>query len=317
MSFEIIKGLEDFENDIHEKLVNNGYTNIKAISISTPENIVIDTGLSYRLAEDIISKSISLVVNPPLSAKEMLKLEQNKGKVTTSSNGLDTLLAGGPWSGEITEISGAFATGKSQLCFQLCVNAQLKREQGGLDGKVFFVDTEGTFSATRIGEIAIDAGLDPEKILENIYVARVLDSHNQTRIIQKINEIAQEENIKLVIVDSIAAHFRSDYIGNDKIAERQQRIMQHASSLTNLAYVHDIAVVVTNQMVAKVDDLSGMASKSPALGESWSHRPQTRLVLRKSPGSARVARLTDSPRRPESEEIFYITDGGIKDRPKG
>ena len=69
MSFENIKGLEDFENDIHEKLVNNGYTNIKAISISTPENIVIDTGLSYRLAEDIISKSISLVVNPPLSAK--------------------------------------------------------------------------------------------------------------------------------------------------------------------------------------------------------------------------------------------------------
>ena len=86
MSHNKIKGLEDFEDDIHEKLVSNGYTNIKAISISIPENIVIDTGLSYRLAEEIISKSISLVVNPPLSAKEMLKLEQNKGKSHESSD---------------------------------------------------------------------------------------------------------------------------------------------------------------------------------------------------------------------------------------
>ena len=153
--------------------------------------------------------------------------------------------------------------------------------------------------------------------MENIYVARVLDSKHQTKIVKQINEIAAEKNIKLVIVDSIASHFRSDYIGKAKIAERQQRIMLHASSLTNMAYVHDIAVVVTNQMVAKIDNLTGGAQSQPALGEAWSHRPQTRIELRKSPGQARVARLTDSPRRPEGEEVFYITSKGIRDNPRG
>ncbi|MHA2501690.1 MAG: DNA repair and recombination protein RadA [Candidatus Kariarchaeaceae archaeon] len=313
---EKIAELESYPQNIHDALISAGYRTSKSIAIAIPHDLAVDTGLSEQTAEEIIARAVSSISSPPMSAKDLLYIEQKKGKVTTSSNSLDSLLAGGPWAGEITEISGEFATGKSQLCFQLCVNAQLPKDRGGLDGKVFFVDSEGTFSATRIGEMAIAMDLDVESVLENIFVTRVLDSHHQTRVVQKINEIAEEENIKLVIIDSIAAHFRSDYIGKDRIAERQQRIMQHASSLTNLAYVHDIAVVVTNQMVAKVDELSGASQKAPALGESWSHRPQTRIVLRKSPGMARIARLTDSPRRPESEEVFYITDGGIRDNPR-
>ena len=68
-------------------------------------------------------------------------------------------------------------------------------------------------------------------------------------------------------------------------------------------------------MVAKIDAVGGSQSQ-PALGEAWSHRPQTRIVLRKSPGLARIARLTDSPRRPEAEEVFYITGNGIRDHPR-
>jgi len=316
MEQDKIKGLENFPETIHRNLIKNGYRTAKAIAIAIPKDLSDDIGISENMAQEIIARAVSNVASPPLSAKDLLKKEQARGKVTTSSNNLDALLAGGPWAGEITEISGTFATGKSQLCFQLAVNAQLPKDRGGLGGKTFFVDSEGTFSATRIGEIALGSDLDPNEILDNILVARVLDSHHQTRVVQKINEIAQDENIKLVIVDSIASHFRSDYIGNDRIAERQQRIMQHASSLTNLAYVHDLAVVVTNQMVAKVDEISGGSERAPALGESWSHRPQTRIVLRKNPGQARVARLTDSPRRPESEEVFYITDSGIRDSPQ-
>jgi DNA repair protein RadA len=312
-----IPELNSYPENIHEALIKAGYRTSKSVAIAIPKDLSEDIGITEKMAEEIIAEAVSSISNPPMSAMDLLKIEQKKGKVTTSSNALDSLLAGGPWAGEITEISGEFATGKSQLCFQLCVNAQLQKDQGGLDGKVFFVDSEGTFSATRIGEMAIGLDLDVESVLENIFVTRVLDSHHQTRIVQKISEIAEEENIKMVIIDSIAAHFRSDYIGNERIAERQQRIMQHASSLTNLAYVHDLAVVVTNQMVAKLDELSGASQKAPALGDSWSHRPQTRIVLRKSPGMARIARLTDSPRRPESEEVFYITEKGIRDNPRG
>ncbi len=315
MGNESIKGLESFPQETIQTLIKNGYKSVNAIAISIPDDVSHDTGISLEMAEELVAKAISKVVNPPLSAAELLRKEQERGKLTTSSSALDSLLAGGPWSGEITEISGGFATGKSQLCFQLAVNAQLDPSRGGLGGNVFFVDTEGTFSATRVGELALALDLDPQSILENIMVARVLGSKHQTRAVQKINEIAEDMNIKLVVVDSIASHFRSEYIGKEKLAERQQRIMLHASSLTNLAYVYDITVVVTNQMVARVDNVTG--GTRPALGEAWSHRPQTRLELRKSPAMARIARLTDSPRRPEGEEVFYITGKGIRDTPRG
>lgn len=311
-----IVGLESVSEETIKALIAAGYKTVESIAIAFTTDLADDVGISETLADEIISKSALEVSSPPLTAADLLKIEQDRGKITTSSNSLDSLLKGGPWTGEITEISGGFATGKSQLCFQLAVNAQLDRSQGGLGGKVFFVDTEGTFSATRVGEMALGRDLDPQQILSNIFVARVLDSNHQTRIVQKISEMAKEHSICLVIIDSIAAHFRTDFIGQNRIPERQQKIMQHASSLTNLAYLNDLAVVVTNQIVVKPDKISGGSEIQPALGEAWSHRPQTRIVLRKSPGMARVARLSDSPRHPESEEVFYITDSGIRDNPR-
>jgi len=220
MGESTINGLESFSKETVQALIRGGYKTIEAIAIAIPSDLSDDTGISEEMVEEIVAEAISKVVSPPLSAADLLLKEQQRGKVTTSSSALDGLLAGGPWVGEITEISGGFATGKSQLCFQLAVNAQLPPSQGGLGGKVFFVDSEGTFSATRVGEMALGHDLDPQEILENILVARVLDSKHQTRTVQKISEIASEENIRLVIVDSIASHFRADYIGTTKIAER-------------------------------------------------------------------------------------------------
>lgn len=317
MTKDKISGMEFLETETAGALIKGGYKSAKAIAIAIPKDLSEDIGLSENRAEEIIAKAISVVATPPISAAKLLEKELSRGKLTTSSNSVDALLGAGIWTGEITEIAGAFATGKTQLCFQFCVNAQLPTSQGGLEGKVFFIDSEGTFSATRVGEMALGHGLEPVQVLENILVARALDSRHQTRIVQRINEIAEDENIKLVIIDSIASHFRADYIGTGQIAERQQRIMQHASSLTNLAYVHDLAVVVTNQMVQKISTVSGGSESRPALGEAWSHRPQTRIILRRSPGKARNWRLTDSPRRPEGEEIYYITEKGIRDSPRG
>ncbi len=305
--------------DVPEQIVTvlkkNGYNSLKTVALATEEELMHDLNVGREIAADLIAKARTLVSVPPVTADQLLDDENNRGKLTTSSNNLDSLLEGGVWEKEITEIAGGFATGKSQLCFQLSVNAQLPRDRGGLEGKVFFVDTEGTFSAKRVGELAIAQDLDPHEVLRNIFVARVLDSNQQFRIIKKIADMADKENIKLVIVDSLAAHFRADYIGKDKLVERQQKIMQQATLLSTLAFTKNLAVVVTNQVVARVDEFASSTSNQPALGQAWAHRPQTRILLRKSPGVARLARLLDSPRRPEGEEIFYITPIGIRDKP--
>ncbi|MCH8908534.1 MAG: AAA family ATPase, partial [Candidatus Heimdallarchaeota archaeon] len=223
MSKSKIKDLETLPPETQKALIKAGYKSANAIVIAIPSDLAEDAGISEDVAEEIIAEAISKVISPPLSAVDLLRIEMERGKVSTSSSSLDDLLGGGPWTGEITEIAGAFASGKSQLCFQLAVNAQRSKDEGGLGGKVFYVDTEGTFSAIRLGEIALGQDLDPSEVLGNILVARVLDSQHQTRIVQKINSIAEKENIRMVIIDSIASHFRSDYIGPAKLIERQQR----------------------------------------------------------------------------------------------
>lgn len=66
----------------------------------------------------------------------------------TGSNDLDVLLGGGIETGSITEIFGEFRTGKTQLCHTLCVTAQRPLDQGGAEGRVIYVDTEGTAAAS-------------------------------------------------------------------------------------------------------------------------------------------------------------------------
>ena len=314
MSKKSIPGLEGIPQEIIDALVNKGYRSVEGLSITLASDLAEDIMISKETAEEIIEKAISGVAHPPITAADLLIDEQNRGKLRTGAHGLDTLLDGGVWEKEITEISGGYATGKTQICFQLAVNAQLPKEEGGLSGKVFFIDTEGTFSAKRIGTIAVAMGLDPQSVLKNIYYSHALDSKHQTRLVKSAADMAKDHNIKLVIIDSIASHFRTDFVGKDRMIERQQRIMQHGSSLTNLAHVHGIAVVVTNQVVANVDELSSSKDSRPALGQAWAHRPQTRILLRRSPGQARIARLLDSPRHQEGEEFFYITPEGIRDR---
>jgi RecA/RadA recombinase len=86
-------------------------------------------------------------------------------RITTGSPALDALLGGGIDSMAITEVFGEFRTGKTQLAHTLCVTCQLPRERGGGNGKVIYIDTEGTFRPERIYKIAERFGVDGEEAL--------------------------------------------------------------------------------------------------------------------------------------------------------
>jgi meiotic recombination protein DMC1 len=47
----------------------------------------------------------------------------------------------------------------------MCVATQLPRENGGANGKVAYIDTEGTFRPERIAPIAERFGVSPEAVL--------------------------------------------------------------------------------------------------------------------------------------------------------
>ncbi len=150
------------------------------------------------------------------------------------------------------------------------------------------------------------------KILKKILVARAYNSDHQILIVEKISDLLQKINVKLIIVDSIISHFRSEYIGRESLPMRQQRLNKHLHILLRMAEIYNIAVVITNQVVASPAMFFGPSNK-PAGGHIMAHLSTNRVFIRKSKKSRRIAKIIDSSYLPEAECVFMISDKGIED----
>jgi DNA repair protein RadA len=200
----------------------------------------------------------------------------------------------------------------TQLCHQLSVNVQLPLEKGGLGGRALYVDSEGTFRWERIEAMARGVGIDPDKAMENIVYIRAINSDHQIAIIDEIMELIPKENIRLIVVDSVTGHFRAEYPGRENLAVRQQKLNRHLHQLNRIADMYDVAVVVTNQVMARPDVFYGDPTQAVG-GHVLAHAPGVRVQLRRSRGNRRIARIVDAPHLPEGEAVFAITEVGIRD----
>jgi len=70
-------------------------------------------------------------------------------------------------------------------------------------------------------------------------------------IIQDLGKSIEEYKAKLVIVDSIIALHRAEFIGRN-IGRPPATAQHHASQTSRLVEVHNIAVVVTNQVQSQM-----------------------------------------------------------------
>jgi len=203
--------------------------------------------------------------------------------------------------------------GKSILCHQLAVNVQLPEERGGLDGSALYIDTENTFRPEWIVRIATTLKMVPVQVAKNIIYSEAFNSDHQTLLLEKADKVIQDNKIKLIIIDSLTSHFRSEYLGREMLAERQQKLNSHMHRLVRLARAFNACAVVTNQVMSKPDQFFAMAIE-PVGGHIVSHTSHTRVFLRRTAsGPVRICRLISSPYLPEGERIFKITEEGIRD----
>lgn len=289
-----------------------GYYTIKSIAVAPSRELVEKVGLSGEKALSLSKEARKMLQIHFQTAEELLELRKEITRITTSSVALDNLLGGGAESKAILELIGEYGVGKTQICLTLCVTVQLPVESGGLEGGALYIDSEGSFRPERIIEIAHGHGLEPSKILSNIIVARAFNSDHQILIIEKASEIVKNKNIKLLIVDSVISHFRSEYIGRQSLPERQQKLNRHLHRLMRMAELYNLSVVVTNQVVADPAFFFGPSHK-PAGGHIIAHLSTNRIFIRKSKKNLRIARIIDSPYLPEMECLFKISDRGIED----
>jgi len=310
--YEHIEDLPGIGPATAQKLRELGFHTVESLATATTKELE-SVGIGDKKALEIIRTARSTMAVSFIRVDELLKARQNVLRLTTGSKTLDELLGGGLETQTITEFYGEYGSGKSQLCHQLCVNVQLPPERGGLGGGCLYVDTENTFRTERIIQMSQHLDLDPEEVAKNIIYAEAYTSDHQTFLLENADKVIKENGIRLIIVDSLTSHFRSEYLGREMLAERQQKLNKHMHKLIRLARAFNAAAVVTNQVMSKPDVFFGNAVH-PIGGHIVAHTSHTRVYLRKSArGRVRIARLVSSPYLPEGERVFKITGSGVED----
>ncbi len=295
------------------KLKEAGILSIRTLAMYPLNKLTDEAGIGEKTAEKLVKTAQDIEKMGFKSADKIWEKRRILNRLSTGSHNLDDLLGGGIEPGALTEIYGEYRTGKTQLAHQFCVNVQLQYEQGGLEGNALYIDSEGTFRPERIIQMATAIDLDYNDVLRNITVGRAYNSDHQILLVREAPRIIKEKNIKLIVVDSLIGHFRSEYIGRGTLSMRQQILNSHIHDLLRLSEVYDeLAVVFTNQVSAKPDVFYGNPLRATG-GNIVAHGSTIRVYLRKGKGEQRIAKVVDAPNLPESDVVFSITEDGIKD----
>ena len=227
-----------------EKLEAVGYNDLMSVAEATPGELIDVTGMSEAAAKKIIAAARASLEMGFESGEDVLVRRSKVLKISTGSKAFDALVGGGFESAALTECYGEYGSGKTQIGHVLAINCQ-KQYPGSV---VVYIDTENTFRPERIEQLSKGAGLEPMDVLKNIKVARAFNTDHQMLLAEKIEDLITKQglDVKLVVVDSLTAHFRAEYVGRGTLADRQQKINRHMRDLAKLAHMHNLCVYVTN-----------------------------------------------------------------------
>ena len=306
------------------RLKRGGVETVFDLAASSPLEIVEKGGGVLTREEEMTALELVTIAKKALvasgslfqdfsTADQILERRRNQLKCTTGSSKLDSFLKGGVETQAITEFAGEFGSGKSQICYTLCMTANLPIKKGGLGGNVIFIDTENTFRPERVRQIAENRGTsNPDDILKQIYVCKIFDSGNLELIFHDLGKSIQEYRAKLVLIDSLISLHRAEFAGRETLATRQQRLSIMLHKLSKLAEIHNVAVVVTNQVQSTPDNFAGNDSIRVTGGNVVAHATTYRILLKKA-GRNRIAIMLDSPCHAYDQSKFTIDEKGVHD----
>ena len=174
-----------------EKLREAGFDELLALAVMSPPDLADQAELGEAVAGKIIQAAKKMAnIGGFVSGTALLERRREVQKLSSMVQSIDDLLAGGFETQSLVEVYGEFGSGKTQIGHQLAVNCTMPIEQGGLDGDVFYIDTEDTFRPERITQMARGHGLDPEAVLERIHVARAYNSAHQMLLAEEIKRMS-------------------------------------------------------------------------------------------------------------------------------
>ncbi|XP_012859116.2 DNA repair protein RAD51 homolog 2 [Echinops telfairi] len=175
-----------------------------------------------------------------------------------------------------------------------------------------------------------------EKLLltsSKVHLYRELTCEEVLQRLESLEEEIIAKGVKLVIIDSVASVVRKEFDtqlqGN--LQERNKFLAREAALLKYLAEEFSIPVILTNQitthlsralpsqadLVSPADDVSlsegasGSSCVTAALGNTWSHSVNTRLILQYLDSERRQVLIAKSPLAPFISFVYTIEEEGL------
>jgi len=274
-------------------------TNKKIFSVIRAEEL-------KKLAQQKISEETGSLFGFKMGG-ELKKDFDERSVLKTHQPKLDEILGGGFETKKVYELYGTKGTGKTNLLHQLICLSRRPVDKGGLDSPAtIYLDVEGNFSQKRLEDMAPFWGVNHESIMKSIAKANPKTSDELVSLCEnQIEKIVKETSARLILLDSIASHFRSEYGKNlDLLPERQQKINRVLHAFKRAATRNNLLVIVVNQVSFK---------DNPALGHVAGHESQIRLKIEKNDGQDRQITVEKAVDLPVKTESFVMTEWGFLD----
>ncbi|KAG6800203.1 DNA repair protein RAD51 4 [Apis mellifera caucasica] len=281
------------------------------------EKLASFTGLSLKDIIEIKRNICKKYGGQVKNAFQLFEIEE-KNIISTNLSSLDNLLKGGLYCGQIYEICGLSASGKTQLCFSIAINIALKS-----NNLVRYIDTKRDFSGSRIEQILLKKNYNKQvinEIMERIKVCCVYNMHQLLKVLHWLSINLKEENedcrTRIIIIDSLPAlifKFSKDH--------KTTIILNHLANICHfLAKEFNLSIISVN-LISQWNNINeeGTSASSnenilikPTLGKYWAHVPNTRLLLEKQElGNRKISIWNSFQLEADLACTLIVNDSGV------
>ena len=303
----------------YKKLEAVGVTTIYDVLIRGSNEVKAYTDMEDARLHSLIQICKKILENskrtrsPKLKISELRKYKANMKKIPSGNKEIDDMLGGGIELEALTEVYGAFASGKTQFSYSILVEALFR-----LGWKAVWIDCEDTFDPDRLHQIIRARGYGTEMTEDEL--STFVDEHleyihtpNTDTVVEEVNNLSrrlvEDESVKLIILDGAIGQFREEYLGRGTLASRQQNLAKFMGILKNSAYFFNIAVLITNQVGSNPAQSYGDPTYAVG-GNIVGHASTYRMYFKKA-GKKRYATAIDSPKQAVFDAEFILNDKGI------
>lgn len=279
------------------------------------ENLALVTEISYKELLALQQVVLAEYSAFPTSAADLYgRVVRSAAILSTGSPRLDQWLDGGLYTGEMTELVGHSAVGKTQFCHSTTVAVAKQTKLN-----VLYIDTSASFSVDRLLAI-LEPDDEPEadSILRRIKCCKVFSIFQMFDVLEETRQhlINQTDSfycgLRLIVCDSVSG-LVSPLLGGPQ-SQGHCAMVHFAQKLKILAHEYFLSVLVTNSLVG-----GDHAVPTASLGGTWQFVPHNRILLQRENSSSyesreniRHATILKSCRQATGPQVsFTIIDKGL------